>query len=141
MTITLTWARRTLKAVEETIKKYKKDDKLELDCPLCKSARGTDMLTRDVCYRCPWLIFKKVNCLDYKIRNGFKGRGLMGFRGHMKLIIPNHALTPEEKAELVEYNKKVEVMTQFVAGCKMRSIDLYMVFAKTYCTSDYRGER
>lgn len=53
----------------------------------------------------------------------------------------NHALTPEEKAELVERGRKFEVVTQLVATRKMRSIDLYMVFAKTYHTSDYRGER
>lgn len=81
MKITLTWARRTLKAVDETIGKYKSG--IWVVCPLCKGASND-------CDRCPWMIFKKNYCLDFDYTTDsipLRLRRLYGWRVRLLNII------------------------------------------------------
>jgi len=62
---TLTWAKRTLKAVEELIGQYKDGthDGGTARCPLCIIARF-DKYGRVNCKKCPWVIFKGYTCME-----------------------------------------------------------------------------
>lgn len=95
MKITLSWARRTLKAVEKTIGQYKAGTYGCLDCSLCHAAGrfkqgDRDFCDDDKCVNCPWIIFKKSTCLGLQYGKDpipLRLRRLYGWRVRLLNII------------------------------------------------------
>lgn len=65
MKITKTWARKMLKAVNETIKLYKYGSTDNGGCSFCTTAHDMTPHDRNKCAVCPWLVFMGQRCTGH----------------------------------------------------------------------------
>ena len=94
--LTKTWAKRTLKAVNELIGQYKTDTYTGAanECPFCMAVNrfneGKPWGDNTQCFKCPWMVFRDLRCTDFQYQRdpiALRLRRLYGWRKRLENMI------------------------------------------------------